>query len=140
MKQAKTCLNFDSNSITMLGKKFQWNLLHLVTTASLLPNLSQIEVCLMKYFLLEKLQLKNRSEKKLELHRQFSHPNSTNIHSATMWGYRMLFRRPAWGDEREEKWRERVRDIRATSTTWWWWIIKKTINDFELMKNFTRTS
>ena len=20
-----------------------------------------------------------------------------------------------------EKWRERVRDIRATSTTWWWW-------------------
>ena len=25
---------------------------------------------------------------------------STNIHSATMWGYRMLSRRPAWGDER----------------------------------------
>ena len=23
-------------------------------------------------------------------------------------------------DDREE-WRERVRDIRATSTTWWWW-------------------
>ena len=23
-----------------------------------------------------------------------------------------------------EKWRERVRDIRATSTTWWWWWIK----------------
>ena len=23
-------------------------------------------------------------------------------------------------DDRE-KWRERVRDIRATSTTWWWW-------------------
>ena len=22
-----------------------------------------------------------------------------------------------------EKWRERVRDIRATSTTWWWWYI-----------------
>ena len=22
-----------------------------------------------------------------------------------------------------EKWRERVRDIRATSTTWWWWWI-----------------
>ena len=21
----------------------------------------------------------------------------------------------------QEKWRERVRDIRATSTTWWWW-------------------
>ena len=21
-----------------------------------------------------------------------------------------------------EKWRERVRDIRATSTTWWWWL------------------
>ena len=24
-----------------------------------------------------------------------------------------------------EKWRERVRDIRATSTTWWWWCHKK---------------
>ena len=22
-----------------------------------------------------------------------------------------------------EKWRERVRDIRATGTTWWWWVI-----------------
>ena len=22
-----------------------------------------------------------------------------------------------------EKWRERVRDIRATSTTWWWWYV-----------------
>ena len=22
-----------------------------------------------------------------------------------------------------EEWRERVRDIRATSTTWWWWFI-----------------
>ena len=26
-----------------------------------------------------------------------------------------------------EKWRERVRDIRATSTTWWWWLINKPI-------------
>ena len=25
---------------------------------------------------------------------------STNIHSTTMWGYGMLSRRPAWGDER----------------------------------------
>ena len=25
---------------------------------------------------------------------------STNIYSATMWGFRMLSRRPAWGDER----------------------------------------
>ena len=52
--------------------------------------------------------------------------------------------RPAWtyiqqlcedtgccpGDLREamndrEKWRERVRDIRATSTTWWWWWLLK---------------
>ena len=23
-----------------------------------------------------------------------------------------------------EKWRERVRDIRATSTTWWWWFAR----------------
>ena len=29
-----------------------------------------------------------------------SRTTSTNIHSATMWGYRMLSRRPAWGDER----------------------------------------
>ena len=27
-----------------------------------------------------------------------------------------------------EKWRERVRDIRATSMTWWWWYKKKTTN------------
>ena len=26
-----------------------------------------------------------------------------------------------------EKWRERVRDIRATSTTWWWWIPKPSL-------------
>ena len=24
-----------------------------------------------------------------------------------------------------EEWRERVRDIRATSTTWWWWSAKR---------------
>ena len=29
-----------------------------------------------------------------------SRTTSRNIHSATMWGYRMLSRRPAWGDER----------------------------------------
>ena len=28
-----------------------------------------------------------------------SRTTSTNIHSATMWGYGMLSRRPAWGDE-----------------------------------------
>ena len=27
-----------------------------------------------------------------------------------------------------EKWRERVRDIRATSTTWWWWWCHKTLS------------
>ena len=26
-----------------------------------------------------------------------------------------------------EKWRKRVRDIRATSTTWWWWCIRRTV-------------
>ena len=30
-----------------------------------------------------------------------------------------------------EKWRERVRDIRASGTTWWWWCIH--INDSNLM-------
>ena len=29
-----------------------------------------------------------------------SRTTSTNIHSSTMWGYRMLSWRPAWGDER----------------------------------------
>ena len=29
-----------------------------------------------------------------------SRTTSTNIHSATMWGYRMLSGRPSWGDER----------------------------------------
>ena len=29
-----------------------------------------------------------------------------------------------------EKWRERVRDIRATSTTWWWWWWSMRISDF----------
>ena len=29
-----------------------------------------------------------------------SRTTSTNIHPATMWGYGMLSRRPAWGDER----------------------------------------
>ena len=29
-----------------------------------------------------------------------SRTTSTNIHSATMWGYGMLSRRPAWGNER----------------------------------------
>ena len=32
-----------------------------------------------------------------------SRTTSTNIHSATMWGYRMLSRRPVWGDERYGK-------------------------------------
>ena len=50
-----------------------------------------------------------------------SRTTSTNIHSAAMWGYGMLSRRPA-KDDREE-WRERVRDIRATSVTWWWWYL-----------------
>ena len=46
-----------------------------------------------------------------------SRTTSTNIHSATMWGYRMLSWRPGAMNDRE-KWRKRVRDIRATSTTW----------------------
>ena len=32
-----------------------------------------------------------------------SRTTSTNIHSATMWGYGMLSRRPAWGNERKGK-------------------------------------
>ena len=32
-----------------------------------------------------------------------SRTTNTNIHSATMWGYRMLSRRPTWGDERYGK-------------------------------------
>ena len=29
-----------------------------------------------------------------------------------------------------EKWRERVRDIRATSTTWWWWWLMVRIHKY----------
>ena len=35
-----------------------------------------------------------------------------------------------------EKWRERVRDIRASGTTWWWWWWKYTIFESEA-KNIT---
>ena len=47
-----------------------------------------------------------------------------HIHTAAMWGYGMYGCSPedlpeAMNDR--EKWRERVRDIRAISTTWWWW-------------------
>ena len=34
-----------------------------------------------------------------------------------------------------EKWRERVRDIRADGTTWWWWwLLKNTWNHIILLK------
>ena len=42
---------------------------------------------------------------------------SSNIHTAAMWGYGMS----PWRPNEREKWRERVRDIRASGTTWWWW-------------------
>ena len=29
-----------------------------------------------------------------------------------------------------EKWKERVRDIRACGTWWWWWLLSKTYNSF----------
>ena len=42
-----------------------------------------------------------------------------------------------------EKWREKVRDIRATSTTWWWWYIyiynKNTIYSLSLSHTHTHT-
>ena len=50
-----------------------------------------------------------------------SRTTSTNIHSATMWGYRCCPEDLPEAMNDREKWRERVRDIRATSTTWWWW-------------------
>ena len=33
-----------------------------------------------------------------------------------------------------EKWRERVRDIRATSTTWWWWWCQQMIFNLGFFK------
>ena len=30
-----------------------------------------------------------------------------------------------------EKWRERVRDIRASGTTWWWWWWWRNVNDLK---------
>ena len=35
-----------------------------------------------------------------------------------------------------EKWRERVRDTRASSTTWWWWC-NCSITDIEHFPNYT---
>ena len=32
----------------------------------------------------------------------------------------------------KEKWRERVRDIRASGTTWWWWYLMMIINKYIL--------
>ena len=53
-----------------------------------------------------------------------SRTTSTNLHTATMWGTQNVIlktcrRRWMIG----EKWRERVRDIRAGGATWWWWIV-----------------
>ena len=36
-------------------------------------------------------------------------------------------------DDRE-KWRERVRDIRASGTTWWWWLCTEQINSRSIRK------
>ena len=36
-----------------------------------------------------------------------------------------------------EKWRERVRDIRATSTTWWWWWLPHVDFDWSLITQIT---
>ena len=60
-----------------------------------------------------------------------SRTTSTNIHSAAMWGYRLLSLKTCLGrlNDREE-WRERVRDIRAASTIWWWWYILKESGSF----------
>ena len=48
-----------------------------------------------------------------------SRTTSTNIHSAAMWGCCPEDLPRAMNDR--EEWRERVRDIHATSMTWWWW-------------------
>ena len=32
-----------------------------------------------------------------------------------------------------EKWRERIRDIRASSTTWWWWLLS--MAHFSMLKS-----
>ena len=33
-----------------------------------------------------------------------------------------------------EKWRERVRDIRASGTTWWWWWLEKKLKKYKKRK------
>ena len=35
-----------------------------------------------------------------------------------------------------EKWRERVRDIRATSAIWWWWCVLKRIFSYLFLREF----
>ena len=37
-----------------------------------------------------------------------------------------------------EKWRKRVRDIRASGTTWWWWLLNK-LNQSTMKHTHTRT-
>ena len=46
---------------------------------------------------------------------------SPNIHTVAMWGYECNPEDQPEVINDREKWRETVRDIRASSTTWWWW-------------------
>ena len=48
-----------------------------------------------------------------------SRTTSSNLHTAAMWGCNPEDLPEAMNNR--EKWRERVRDIRAGGTTWWWW-------------------
>ena len=34
-----------------------------------------------------------------------------------------------------EKWRERVKDIRACGTTWWWWLLCNKVTDHFIIQN-----
>ena len=49
-------------------------------------------------------------------------PGQHPISSYSCWMYVHAEDLPRVMNDREE-WRERVRDIRATSATWWWWLI-----------------
>ena len=58
MKRAKTHINFENNTVTMLGRKVPMQCTSSVTTTSLLAGLYRTEGSLSKFLLLKRLQIR----------------------------------------------------------------------------------
>ena len=63
-----------------------------------------------------------------------SSTTSSNIHTAAMWGYGCSPEDLPEAMNDREKWRERVRDIRASGRTWWCWRFYKSPIIFSIRK------